>query len=245
MNNNEKKVKQIIDNLISKHQNKIPRFTDEFNVKFNIVPHSHPILTLNTFHLRCSMPKVAYLRTFVHENLHWFYADRINHRTILYFENKYIKDKVDEDGDLITNTIIKDVELTDPKTGKVTTIQKEFDNDDYDDAVNKYKMPTLNNKYSTIEHLAVIWNELNILNPQGKNVKDKLITQREYDWLYYKYNDVYPNSKYMRITYWLMKNFREVEYDLSRFNLIWTPKDNKVLKPNVISMSMDQLNNVL
>jgi len=248
-NKNELSVQTIVKDLIDKHQSKLPLFTDHITIKFNIVPHSHPVLTLNTFHLRSQIPKVAILRVLIHEQLHWFYSNRFNTRLFSYFKNKYIDTKVDEDGDLITNTKMMDVETKDPKTGKIKITPTEVANDDRDLAVNPYKIPILlGNPHATIEHIAVIWNELNIINPQGRSNKDKLITKREYDWLYFKYKDVYPNGAYMALTYWLLKNFKEVEYDLSRFNLLWTPKDNKIVKYNINTdtntLSMDQLNNL-
>ncbi|AXY77677.1 hypothetical protein D3H65_28475 [Paraflavitalea soli] len=46
-------------------------FTKTVNIEngFNVVPHSHPVLTLNTRHLR---DDELLLATYIHEQLHWF-----------------------------------------------------------------------------------------------------------------------------------------------------------------------------
>jgi hypothetical protein len=43
-------------------------FTDDIRIEANTVPHSHPVLTLNTRHLHDDEQVLA---TFIHEQLHW------------------------------------------------------------------------------------------------------------------------------------------------------------------------------
>lgn len=45
-------------------------FTRDVQVQMNTIPHSHPILTVNTNYLGNDTAQVA---TFIHEQLHWFF----------------------------------------------------------------------------------------------------------------------------------------------------------------------------
>lgn len=49
---------------------------------FNVVPHSHPVLTLNTRHLK---DDELLLSTFIHEQIHW-YLDTLSAKIALYKE---------------------------------------------------------------------------------------------------------------------------------------------------------------
>ena len=44
-------------------------FTYDVAIEARVVPHSHPVLTLNTRYLE---DDIAQLSTFVHEQIHWF-----------------------------------------------------------------------------------------------------------------------------------------------------------------------------
>ena len=102
-------------------------------------------------------------------------------------------------------------------------------------------MPLVNNSVSsTIEHIVVIWNELNILT--YRNGHKSLLTKRKYQWLYFKYKELLYSDFYG----WVIRNFDVIKMDLFRLNLIWTPKDNTslVIKSNKKSnkfLTMDQM----
>ncbi len=49
-------------------------FTPNILIQDGVIPHSHPVLTLNTRYLE---DDTAQLATFVHEQLHWFLTDRV------------------------------------------------------------------------------------------------------------------------------------------------------------------------
>jgi len=49
-------------------------FTREVLIQSGVIPHSHPVLTLNT---RYVDDDTAQLATFVHEQLHWFLTDHV------------------------------------------------------------------------------------------------------------------------------------------------------------------------
>lgn len=49
-------------------------FTRDVLIQSGVIPHSHPVLTLNTRYLD---EDTAQLATFVHEQLHWFLTDHI------------------------------------------------------------------------------------------------------------------------------------------------------------------------
>ena len=48
-------------------------FTKEIIIDRNTIPHSHPVLTLHTRHLK---DDELFLSTFVHEQIHWFLTQR-------------------------------------------------------------------------------------------------------------------------------------------------------------------------
>src|SRR5689334_3245027 len=49
-------------------------FTRDILIQSGVIPHSHPVLTLNTRYL---VDDTAELATFVHEQLHWFLTDHV------------------------------------------------------------------------------------------------------------------------------------------------------------------------
>jgi hypothetical protein len=61
---------QLLKLLSVYHLNRLI-FTNNVNIEsgFTIIPHSHPVLTLNTRHIR---DDELLLSTFIHEELHWF-----------------------------------------------------------------------------------------------------------------------------------------------------------------------------
>lgn len=54
-------------------------FTHEVLIQSGVVPHSHPVLTLNTRYLDDDMSQLA---TFVHEQLHWFLTDGVSEEKV-------------------------------------------------------------------------------------------------------------------------------------------------------------------
>jgi len=65
----ELEVSSIVQDLRLKYKD-IPTFTDHIMIESGVIPHSHPVLTLNT---RTNDPLVI-LKTFVHEQFHWYAA---------------------------------------------------------------------------------------------------------------------------------------------------------------------------
>lgn len=84
---NENKVVAIMRELLTEYNLSKWIFTTEMIVEQRVIPHSHPILTLNT----ASMNKVDILDTFIHEQLHW-YVDKYpeaEKKAITEFKKKY------------------------------------------------------------------------------------------------------------------------------------------------------------
>ncbi|HEY0667382.1 MAG TPA: hypothetical protein VGD22_04345 [Sphingobacteriaceae bacterium] len=67
----ELQTKEQLQKLISTYDLNKWMFTDKIIIEsgFKAVPHSHPVLTLNTRHLK---DNELLLSTFIHEQLHWF-----------------------------------------------------------------------------------------------------------------------------------------------------------------------------
>ncbi len=55
--------------ILDKHNLNDLIFTDKVIIQDHVIPHSHPILTLNTRHLENDDLQLA---TFIHEQMHWF-----------------------------------------------------------------------------------------------------------------------------------------------------------------------------
>jgi hypothetical protein len=54
-------------------------FTKEVVIQSGVIPHSHPVLTLNTRYLDND---IAQLATFVHEQFHWFFDEHVGDNVI-------------------------------------------------------------------------------------------------------------------------------------------------------------------
>lgn len=67
----EQKARVQLQKLLTRHNVKKWVFTRKINIQTGQIPHSHPILTLNTRHLRRND---LFLSTFIHEQLHWYLA---------------------------------------------------------------------------------------------------------------------------------------------------------------------------
>ena len=87
VHNNEKEqyVATVIKAAVEKY--KLPLFTNVIQIKSTSIPHSHPILTLNT-RVRESEPHNV--ETFIHEQFHWFAQDNpLYDEGIDYLKSKY------------------------------------------------------------------------------------------------------------------------------------------------------------
>jgi len=69
----EQKTITQLQSLMAKYDLSRWLFTHEINVESHEIPHSHPVLTLNTRHLN---QDDLLLSTFIHEQLHWFLDTR-------------------------------------------------------------------------------------------------------------------------------------------------------------------------
>ncbi len=70
---------------------KVPEFTNEVIVESKTVPHSHPILTLNTR----TQDELEVLKTLAHEQFHWYAANHPKYLECIEF----LKSKYSEDSD--------------------------------------------------------------------------------------------------------------------------------------------------
>lgn len=88
-NNSPEEIERIklLENLAKKY--KIPEFTSEVIVEKRIIPHSHPVLTLNTR----KQSDLSVLKTLIHEQFHWWDSRHQNHdKCIAYLKTKYKDD---------------------------------------------------------------------------------------------------------------------------------------------------------
>ena len=79
----ELQVKTILEKIIKDYP--CPIFTDEIIIEEGSVPHSHPVLTLNT---RNTNP-ILVLETFVHEQFHWFAQTHYSYKPCIEHLKKY------------------------------------------------------------------------------------------------------------------------------------------------------------
>jgi hypothetical protein len=71
-NHREQKVKEILLKLLNKYDLNKYIITKTINIQSRVIPHSHPILTLNTI----SFDEHYVLSVFIHEQMHWYYNNR-------------------------------------------------------------------------------------------------------------------------------------------------------------------------
>jgi hypothetical protein len=82
----ENTTKEILEDLLVKYD--IPIFTENVIIEKKSIPHSHPVLTLNT---RTDDPLII-LKTLIHEQFHWFEAEHSKlDETINFLKEKYKK----------------------------------------------------------------------------------------------------------------------------------------------------------
>jgi hypothetical protein len=72
-NEAEKIGKQLIEEFLQKYDLEKYIFTKKIIIQSKVIPHSHPVLTLNTRQIK---EPDRYLSTFLHEQIHWFFHDR-------------------------------------------------------------------------------------------------------------------------------------------------------------------------
>lgn len=70
---NEDLTKKQLQRLIKQYDVSRWLFTKKVLIERDVIPHSHPILTLNTRHLK---DDELFISTFVHEQIHWFFEER-------------------------------------------------------------------------------------------------------------------------------------------------------------------------
>ncbi len=60
--------KQLLEEVLNTYQLEPYLYTKEIMIQDSVIPHSHPVLTLNT---RDTVPELV-LSTFIHEQMHWY-----------------------------------------------------------------------------------------------------------------------------------------------------------------------------
>lgn len=72
---NEVRTKKQLERLIGQYDLSKWTFTDKVRIEEGVIPHSHPVLTLSTRHLK---DDDLLLSTYVHEQIHWFVSEDQN-----------------------------------------------------------------------------------------------------------------------------------------------------------------------
>jgi hypothetical protein len=85
-NSEEIVVAEIVEQLIARYD--LPIFTETVLIEKGVIPHSHPVLTLNT---RNKEP-ILVLDTFVHEQLHWFAQGNPQYQEAIGYLKQYYED---------------------------------------------------------------------------------------------------------------------------------------------------------
>jgi len=70
----EESVKQLLEDLLAKYDTSRWTFTDHVVVEDSATPHSHPVLTIGTRPI--VRTPFGVLTTYLHEQIHWYVADR-------------------------------------------------------------------------------------------------------------------------------------------------------------------------
>jgi len=69
----EQRGREQLERLLETHDLEAWLFTRAVRIESYVIPHSHPVLTVNTRYLDNDTAQVA---TFIHEQLHWFLVER-------------------------------------------------------------------------------------------------------------------------------------------------------------------------
>src|SRR5215472_9783943 len=65
----ERKTQEMLLSLFERYALDKWRYTEKVRIEGRVIPHSHPVLTLNTRHID---DEELLLGTYIHEQLHWF-----------------------------------------------------------------------------------------------------------------------------------------------------------------------------
>jgi hypothetical protein len=89
----EQQTRQQLQRLLSEYDASMWVFTRKIIIEsgFNVIPHSHPVLTLSTRHLK---DDELLLATFVHEQLHWYLGEKPKETEEAYKELRLMHPKV-------------------------------------------------------------------------------------------------------------------------------------------------------
>lgn len=89
----EQQTRQQLQRLLAAYDVSPWFFTRKIAIEsgFNVIPHSHPVLTLSTRHLK---DDELLLATFVHEQLHWFLGEKAKETEAAYQELRSLFPKV-------------------------------------------------------------------------------------------------------------------------------------------------------
>jgi non-ribosomal peptide synthetase component F len=71
----EKETADLLSALVQSYDLRAWTFTRTVRIEEGVIPHSHPVLTLNTRHLE---DREQLLALFLHEQIHWFLAAPYN-----------------------------------------------------------------------------------------------------------------------------------------------------------------------
>lgn len=84
---NENKIKVLLKEVFAEYDLSKWTFTRKIVIEQRVIPHSHPVLTLNTR----SRDKIDILTTFIHEQLHWYVEEypEAEKKAIETFKKKY------------------------------------------------------------------------------------------------------------------------------------------------------------
>lgn len=72
-NDREKQTKDQLQRLLKQYDLAKWIFTKKILIEFKVIPHSHPVLTINTRHLD---DDPRFLSMFIHEQIHWFASNK-------------------------------------------------------------------------------------------------------------------------------------------------------------------------
>lgn len=82
-NKSEQQGKELLLGFVKKYDLAKYIFTHEIIIESKVIPHSHPVLTLNT---RTINEPDRYLSGFLHEEIHWFFASKSDARVNRFVE---------------------------------------------------------------------------------------------------------------------------------------------------------------
>jgi len=126
----------LLHDIMNKYKNKIPIYTDKIIFKKNVIPVSHPILTLNLRWKDSKNPNITLLSLLIHEQLHWFedkYVTKTKYNEILKdYEYLFDEYKTIFYNDIVAFIIHIVVIVNEINIMKMITTKKEFEQNYYD-----------------------------------------------------------------------------------------------------------------